>query len=96
LTPELSSALRSVLIAIGMLGVTKGWYDAAALGTLVDYIIGWGGATLTLGAAAWGIYAKRASSTEAQKIAGKVQADPIAQPILPTSPLDEKAKDAHL
>jgi hypothetical protein len=83
MTPETRSALRSLLIAVGMFGVAKGWYDKEELETIVSNLIGFGGAALTLFAAAWGIWSKRSSSKEAQVIAGRVIADPNARAITP-------------
>lgn len=89
LTPELLGAIRILLMTAGGFAVGKGWVDENTLGMIV-------GALVTLGTAAFSMYAKRASSKEAQMIAGRVQADPVAQPIPPAGPLDAQAKDAHL
>jgi hypothetical protein len=63
--PEVLSAIRSLLIAVGAFAVGKGWVDAVGLETIV------GGAVALL-SAVWGVYAKRPNSGEAQKIADKV------------------------
>lgn len=75
MTPEILSAIRSALIALGAFAVGKGWLDSAALETIVAGIV----AAVT----AWGIYAKRPTSSEARMTAGKVEAHPTAEPILP-------------
>jgi hypothetical protein len=77
LTPEILGALRILLMAAGSFFVGKGWVDENTLTMIV-------GAVVTLGAAAVSMYAKRSSSKEAQIIAGRVEANPDTQPILPT------------
>lgn len=77
MTPEILSAFRSILIAIGSIFVTKGYVDTAALEAIA-------GGLLAVAAAAWGIYSKRPTSTEARKTAGKVEAHPTAEPIAPS------------
>jgi hypothetical protein len=89
LTPEILGALRILLMIGGTaLFLRPGWLDMPTLEAAV-------GAIVTLGAAAWSMYAKRASSKEARRIAGRVVADPVAQPIPPVS-LDDKVKGDHL
>jgi len=75
MTPEILSAIRSALIALGAFAVGKGWLDSAALETIVAGIV----AAVT----AWGVYSKRPMSTEARQVAGKVEAHPTAEPIAP-------------
>ncbi len=89
LTPEILGALRILLMSAGSFAVGKGWVDENTLGMIV-------GALVTLGTAAVSMYAKRASSREAQIIAGRVEAHPTAQPIVPPSPLDEIVKEKNL
>ena len=89
LTPELLGAFRILLMTAGSFAVGKGWVDENTLAMIV-------GAVITLGTAVFSMYAKRATSKEAQMIAGRVEAHPTAQPIVPPGSLDEKAKDAHL
>lgn len=76
MNPEILSAIRSVLIALGAYAVGKGWLDSAALDTIVGGIVA--------AVAAWGVYAKRPTSTEARIVAGKVVANPVAEPIPPS------------
>jgi hypothetical protein len=90
LTPEILGALRILLMIGGTaLFIKPGWLDMPMLEQIV-------GAILTLGAAGWAMYAKRSVSKEGQIIAGRVESNPDTQPIMPSSPLDEKTKDAHL
>jgi hypothetical protein len=65
MTPELLSALRSILIVAGGGLVTHGYVDDSGLQAIV-------GGILALAAAAWGIWAKRPQSSEAQKVAQSV------------------------
>lgn len=64
MTPELLGAIRMLLLAGGGFLVGKGWLDSAGLEALVT--------VLMAAVAAWGIYAKRPRSKEAQKIAQNV------------------------
>jgi uncharacterized membrane protein len=89
LTPEIQGAIRILLMSAGGFAVGKGWVDQNTLTMVV-------GAIITLGVAFLSMRAKRAASKEAQIIAGRVVADPVAQPIVPPSHLDEKVKDEHL
>lgn len=68
-SPQTNTSIRAVMILIGGVGVSKGWWDQAGLETLVDHIIVFGGAALAVGGFAWGLWSKRADSREAQKIA---------------------------
>lgn len=65
MTPEILSGLRSLLIGLGGYFVAQGWIDAAGLETVAAGLV-------VIAAAAWGIWAKRPSSTEAKKVAEKV------------------------
>jgi hypothetical protein len=71
-SPSVNSSIRAALIAVGAVGVSKGWWDQAGLEGLVDHLIVFGGAALAIGAFAWGLWAKRPQSKEAQKIADTV------------------------
>ncbi len=89
LTPELLGAIRILLMSAGGFAVGKGWVDENTLGMIV-------GALVTLGTAAFSMYAKRSTSREAQIIAGRVEANPNTQPIIPPGPLDEIVKEKNL
>lgn len=78
-SPSVNSSIRTLLIAVGAVGVSKGWWDQAGLETLVDHLIVFGGAALAIGGAIWGIYAKRGASKEAQKIAATVNREGVVE-----------------
>lgn len=67
MTPEILSAVRSILIAGGAFVVGKGWVNAAGWDTIA-------GAVMVGVPALWGILAKRPTSSEAQAVAEKVKA----------------------
>ena len=71
-SPSINSSIRSLLILLGGVGVSKGWWDQDGLEGLVDHLIVWGGATIALAGAGWGIYSKLAASKEAKVIAMRV------------------------
>jgi hypothetical protein len=71
-SPSINSSIRTLMILIGGIGVSKGWWSEAGLVEMVDYFIVWGGATLALVGAAWGIRAKWPTSGEAKVIAADV------------------------
>lgn len=67
MTPEVQSAIRSLLIALGGFAVGHGWIDSTGLESIV-------GGLVTLAVTIWGIYAKRPASTEAQTVSKNVLA----------------------
>lgn len=67
MTPELLSAIRSILLSLGAYAVGKGWLESSVLDTAIVGIMGL--------VAAWGVYAKRPSSPEALVIAKRVNGD---------------------
>ena len=75
-SPTVNSSIRSSLILLGGIGVSKGWWDQNGLEGIVDQLIAFGGAALAIGAFAWGIWAKRPESKEAEKIADTVISRP--------------------
>jgi hypothetical protein len=103
LTPEISMYIRdtykytaALLVAVGALSA-KG---AIIAGSLTDLVVPLLTSLLGLGLAIYATVkarnAKKATSVEAQIIAGRVEVNPNTKPILPAGPLDDKAKDAHL
>ena len=76
-SPSVNSSIRALLIALGAVGVSKGWWDQAGLESIVDHLIVFGGAALAIGATAWGVWSKRPASKEAQKIAEAVNTTPV-------------------
>lgn len=79
-SPSVNSSIRSILIAIGGIGVAKGWWDQAGMEELVNQLMVFGGSSMVIGAAIWGVWAKRAASKEAKAITSAV--------------MSERAKDA--
>lgn len=67
MNPELAGLIRHALTMFGAVLVTKGYTDA----TVMDAIVG--GVAAVVGVA-WSLWAKRGTSTEAVKIADKVEA----------------------
>jgi hypothetical protein len=92
LTPELLSAIRSLLIGLGGFGVGAGWFTSADLGKVSDAVV----TIVVFGVAVWGVWAKRPQSTEARMIAGKVEVNPNTQPIVPPSPADKIVEEKKL
>jgi uncharacterized membrane protein YccC len=75
--PELASAIRTILIAVGAFAVGRGWLADTDMGVLADGLV-----SLAIAAVGvWGVYAKRPTSIEAQMIAGGVKKHPDAKPI---------------
>lgn len=66
MNPELSGIIRHILTMVGAVLVAKGYGDAVGMESII------GGAMAVLGIA-WSMYAKRGTSTEAAKIADKVE-----------------------
>ncbi len=62
MSPELMSAIRTMLIALGGYAIGKDWFplDAAGVAELA-------GALVLVLAALWGVWAKRPASSEAQR-----------------------------
>ena len=71
MTPEVNSAIRTVLAAVLAFAAGKGWIgqdtDFATLSNALAVV---GVAAVT----AWGVWAKRPKSSEAQQVAQNVQA----------------------
>lgn len=102
-TPETAMYIRDAMKYGGALLVAVGAFTAkqdAAVAGLTDLIVPFMEAVFGIGfaifATVWAHLSKKATSAEAQVIAGRVEAHPTAQPIAPPGPLDEKVKDAHL
>lgn len=76
MTPEVKSAIRTLLIALGAFGVGKGWFTTEELGSYVDALV----VVLVAGVGVWGVWAKRPKSGEAQQVAEKVAQDPSVAP----------------
>ena len=70
--PKVNGAVRTMLAALGGVFVTMGWVDAMQLDTLINALMEIGGASITLGALVWSIWAKIAASREAAKVAAAV------------------------
>ena len=66
MSPEIASALRTLLIAAGGFAIGKGWVDVAGLEIIA-------GGLVALAAGAWGVWAKRPRSKEAKQVARKVR-----------------------
>lgn len=66
MNPELAGLIRHALTMVGAVLVTRGYTDATAMDAIV-------GGVLAVVGVAWSMWAKRGTSTEAAKIADKVE-----------------------
>lgn len=72
MTPKVNSAVRTIMVAAGSVGVYRGWWDEASMEVMINHLIAVGGALLVVGGAVWGVWAKHTASKEARAIARQV------------------------